>query len=76
MTSSLLTPELKAAYMSIRRRLPTLQAKHALLLARDSVETAARIAATPKRKRARVATLRSQIRWEAGPGNGGRRGRE
>jgi len=65
-----LTQELKAAYLSLRRRMPTLPAQHALTIARENVKTAARIAATPKRNRARVGTLRSTMRYEA---KGGRR---
>ena len=60
-----MTTDLIHHYKTIRRNLPTLPAWCALFLARDAVKTAARIADTPKRKRARVATLRSTMRWEA-----------
>ena len=71
-----MTPELITAYLSLRRRFPTLSPKDALTIARDNVKAAALRAATPKRKRARVATLWAREKWEAGPGRGGRRGRE
>lgn len=62
----MITPELKTRYLNLRRRFPTLLPALAVMIAREGVKTAARIAATPKRNRARVATLRSQMRAEAG----------